>query len=62
VSLFAGRDALYVTDRAEERPPSSIKGGFERVEMVGCLDLHRRNLPLRQWRIFACYGYHGMPL
>lgn len=62
VSLFAGRDALYVTDRPEEGAPSTIKGGFEKVEMIACLDLRRRNLPLRQWRIFACYNYHGMSL
>ena len=62
VSIFAGGDALYFTDRAEERPPSTIKGGFERVEMVACIDLQRRHLPLRQWRIFACYNYHGMSL
>ena len=62
LSLFAGRNALYITDRAEERAPSTIKGGFERVEMVGCIDLNRRDLPLRQIRIFACYNYHGISL
>jgi hypothetical protein len=61
-SLFAGRDALYITDRGEERAPSTIKGGFERVEMVACVDLERRNEPLRQWRVFVCYNYHGMSL
>ncbi len=57
VSLFTGRTALYVTDRAEEKPPSSIKKGFDRTEMVACIDIKRRDLPLRQLRIFACYGY-----
>lgn len=57
VSLFVGRTALYVTDRAEEKPPSSIKAGFERTEMVACIDINRRGFPLRQLRIFACYGY-----
>ncbi len=62
ISLFVGRDALYVTDRAEEHPPSTIKSGFERVEMIGCFDVRRRSLPLRQLRIFACYNYHGLSL
>src|SRR5213079_2878824 len=42
VSLFAGHTALYISDRAEERPPSTIKDGFGRVEMVACIDVHRR--------------------
>lgn len=62
VSLFSGRDALYITDRTEERAPSTIKGGFERVEMVACIDLARHGLPLRQIRIFACYQYRGLSL
>ena len=59
---FLGRTALYITDRAEERPPSSIKGGFEQVEMIACIDQTRRGLPLRQLRVFACRGYRSMPL
>jgi hypothetical protein len=62
ISLFAGHTALYITDRGEERPPSTIKAGFEKVDLVGCFDLTRRGLPLRQIRIFACYNYHGMSL
>ncbi|MEA3210429.1 MAG: hypothetical protein QOE70_3486 [Chthoniobacter sp.] len=61
-SPFIGRTALYITDRAEERPPSSIKRGFERVEMVRCIDFARRGLPLRQLRIFACYNYRQVSL
>jgi Ca2+/Na+ antiporter len=62
ISIFAGRTALYVTDRAEERPPSTVKDGFEKVELIGCFDLNRRGVFLRQLRIFACYNYHGMAL
>ncbi|MDB6154636.1 MAG: hypothetical protein JWL90_3089 [Chthoniobacteraceae bacterium] len=62
VSLFAGRSALYITDRAEEHAPSSIKSGFEKVEMISCIDQVRRGLPLRQWRIFACSNYRGAQL
>ncbi len=61
-SLFVGRSALYVTERAEERPPSSIKRGFERVEMIRCIDIARRGLPLRQLRVFACYNYRQISL
>ncbi|HEV7402920.1 MAG TPA: glycosyltransferase family 39 protein, partial [Chthoniobacteraceae bacterium] len=57
VSRFQGHNALYITDRQEERAPSAIKAGFKRVEMISCLDLNRRGLPLRQIRIFACYNY-----
>jgi hypothetical protein len=73
VNLFAGRNALFITDEHERDPnapasgqdkgaPTSIKGGFERVEMVACIDIKRRNLELRQLRIFACYNYHGRAL
>ncbi len=61
-NLFAGRTALYITDRTEERAPSTIQGGFEKAEMIACIDLKRYGLPLRQIRIFACYNYHGMSL
>lgn len=54
---FKGRTALYVTDRAEENAPSSIKEGFEQWEMIACIDQSRRGKPLRQLRVFACYRY-----
>ena len=54
---FKGRTALYITDRAEENAPSSIKEGFERWEMIACIDQSRRGLPLRQLRVFACFNY-----
>ncbi len=59
---FLGRNALYITDRAEEKAPSSIKRGFERVEMIRCIDFARRGQPLRQLRIFACYNYRQVSL
>jgi hypothetical protein len=59
---FLGRNALYITERAEERPPSSIQRGFQRVEMIACLDQRRRGLPLRQLRLFACYHYKQVDL
>jgi hypothetical protein len=62
INPFHGRTALYISDRPEERGPSTIKNGFERVEMIACIDQKRRTLPLRQWRIFACYNYRSLPL
>ena len=59
---FLGRTALYITERAEERAPSSIKRGFERVEMIACIDQSRRGQPLRQLRIFACHRYKQVDL
>ncbi len=61
-NAFLGRTALYITDRTEERPPSAIKRGFERVEMVAAFEESRRGLPLRPVRIFACYGYKQVDL
>ena len=53
VNFFIGRNALYITDRAEERPPTAIKNGFQRVEMIALFELTRRGLPLRELRVFA---------
>jgi len=65
VNLFAGRDALFITDEARtgsERPPSAILRGFERVEMVRLFRIERRGMPLRDLRVFACYNYRTLPL
>ncbi len=62
VNPFMGRTALYITDRAEEKSPSAIKGGFEQVEMIACIDQARRGMPLRQLRVFACRRYRSLPL
>lgn len=60
ISFFQGRAALYITDRPEEKAPSSLHGGFQSVEMIACIDQSRRGAPLRQWRVFLCSGYHGV--
>jgi hypothetical protein len=62
LSLFVGSNALYITDRAEERPPSSIGNAFERTEMIAHVRQERRGLPLRELRIFACHNYRSLPL
>jgi hypothetical protein len=61
-SQFAGRTALYITDRPERRPASSIEKGFARTEMIASIDVTRRGLPLRQLRVFACYDYRQSEL
>ncbi|MEI6349920.1 MAG: glycosyltransferase family 39 protein [Verrucomicrobiota bacterium] len=62
VSLFHGRDALYITDRAERRPPTAIRSGFETVELIAQWQEMRRGLPLRQIRVFACRNYRSLSL
>lgn len=59
---FLGRNALYITDRAEEKPATGVKRGFEHTEMIALYDIQRRGQPLRQIRIFACYNYRSLPL
>lgn len=54
---FKGHTALYITDRAEEHAPSSIKQGFERWEMVACIDQRRNGQQLRQLRVFVCHNF-----
>jgi len=54
---FRRRSALYITDRAEEKAPSSLKSGFQTWKMIACIDQTRRGLPLRQLRVFACYDF-----
>jgi len=61
VSLFRGRDALFVTD-GKDRPPTSIEKGFEKIEMAAMWEEKRRGLPLRLIRVFVCRNYHGLPL
>ncbi len=62
VNPFLGRNALYITDRAELNPPSTIKNAFGKVEMIKVITIERRGLPLRQLRVFACYDYRTMSL
>jgi len=65
VNLFEGRDALYITDESrtgQERPPSAIERGFDRVELVRLFRIERRGQPLRDLRVYACYNYRTLPL
>jgi 4-amino-4-deoxy-L-arabinose transferase-like glycosyltransferase len=62
VNLFYGRDALYITDRDENHVPNSLKESFETTELVAEFAETRFGHPLRTLRIFACHGYHSLPL
>ena len=61
ISLFQGRDALFVTDKGG-RPPGAIARGFEKVELVAMWEEKRRGLPLRLIWVFACHNYRSLPL
>jgi len=62
VNPFMDRTALYITDRPEASPPQNLQSAFTRWELVAVYELERKNLPLRQIRIFACYQYQTLPL
>jgi 4-amino-4-deoxy-L-arabinose transferase-like glycosyltransferase len=62
VNPFMDRTALYITDRAEASPPQNIQSAFTRWELVAVYELTRKERPLRQIRIFACYQYQTLPL
>lgn len=62
LSHFAGRTALYITDRPEENPPRIFKATFEKCELIAVYDQTRRGLPLRQIRIFTCKNYKPLSL
>jgi len=61
ISLFQGRDALYIADRPG-RLPAAIKQGFEKVELVATWQEERLGLPLRLIWVFACHNYRSLPL
>ena len=62
VNRFVDRSALFITDRPDNDPPPNLQNAFNRCELVAVFDLERRNLPLRQIRVFACYQYQTLPL
>jgi hypothetical protein len=62
VSLFHGRDALYITDHDELHPPTAVRNAFESTKCVGVLQENRRGLLVREFRVFVCRNYHSLPL
>jgi hypothetical protein len=58
VSRFAGRTALYITDRPwEVVPPEVLVRTFERWELKTVFEFSQDGLPLREIKIFVCYRY-----
>ena len=62
VNPFINRTALYITDSSEETPPQNLQNSFTRWELVDHFQVNRRNEPLHEFRIFACYQYQTLPL
>jgi hypothetical protein len=54
---FKGRSALYLTDRAEDRPPSAMERAFGEIRPYTALWQERHGMPLRQVRIFLCIRF-----
>jgi 4-amino-4-deoxy-L-arabinose transferase-like glycosyltransferase len=59
INRFAGRNALYITDRPWETvmPPEIITRTFERWELKTAFQFFERGLPLREVSVFICYRY-----
>lgn len=59
VSRFAGRTALYITDRPWEAalPPEIIRRTFEMCELKTTFTFTESGLPLRDLSVFVCYRY-----
>jgi hypothetical protein len=62
VNPFINRTALYITDHGDGSPPQALQNSFTRWELVAVFQLERRELPLREIRVFACYQYQTLPL
>jgi len=62
VNPFINRTALYITDAPDETPPQNLQNSFTRWELVDHFQVNRRNEPLHEFRIFACYQYQTLPL
>ena len=57
INKFAGRTALYITTRKEEKPPSVLKRTFDKWEIATDFELKENGQPLRTIRIFICHRY-----
>ncbi len=54
---FLGRTALYITDRAEGKPASTLLREFADWKLLTRIEITRRGFPLRQLRVFACTDF-----
>jgi 4-amino-4-deoxy-L-arabinose transferase-like glycosyltransferase len=57
INKFAGRTALYVTTRDEQKPPSVLMRTFDRWEHGRDYVIRQGEEPLRTVRIFICHRY-----
>jgi dolichyl-phosphate-mannose-protein mannosyltransferase len=62
INPFMDRTALYITDRSEGTPPQNLQSAFTRWELAALYRIDRKNNPLREIRVFACYQYQTLPL
>ncbi|MEO7932959.1 MAG: glycosyltransferase family 39 protein [Chthoniobacterales bacterium] len=62
VNRFMGKNALYVTDRAEGKPAEALMRGFERWEYFGEREITKNGLLVRKIRFFICTNYKTLPL
>jgi len=60
-SYFAGCTALYITDDDRRDPPDRIVRAFGSWRVLSVFDVTSRGQMLRRVRVFACYGYAGIP-
>lgn len=60
-SYFAGCTALYITDDDRRDPPDRIVRAFGSWRVLSVFDVTSRGQKLRRVRVFACYGYSGIP-
>jgi 4-amino-4-deoxy-L-arabinose transferase-like glycosyltransferase len=62
ISLFVGRDALFVRAGEKERVPRNIKAAFQSTEPVGTIEVSRYGKVIRIWQVFLCRSYRTLPL
>jgi len=62
VNPFVGRSALFICDGTRTRVPHNIHVGFESVEPVATIDVHRFGESLRTWQVWLCRKYRTLPL
>ncbi|MEM7014283.1 MAG: glycosyltransferase family 39 protein [Verrucomicrobiota bacterium] len=56
---FVDANALFITDTLGDRltPPSVIRDNFKDWALIDSIVIERRDIPLHEWKIFACYGF-----
>jgi len=60
-NLFAGRTALFVTDRPDDGAPASLTDNFAETERIAVYEIRQNGGLLRTIHVFACRGYRVQP-